>query len=128
MKELDIAYKPHIYLARKSKNSKKYHLSVSVPVYGSVITSFSKAQGHQEDKYKDCDLYIVKVQKRGIESEIDVKEYPEPSLQFVGFTAEIKRSKKGVAVKVYFENDDPDGHTKDAIHKYDQAAEPLTGK
>ncbi|MGB3468411.1 MAG: hypothetical protein WBA74_24210 [Cyclobacteriaceae bacterium] len=129
MTDLNISYKPHIYLARKSKkkNSKKFLLSVSVPVCSAFIKSFERCKNPGK-KYDDCDVYLIKISTVDIDASDSFRVKPMPELQYIGLTAEIKQVNKNIAVIVEVNDDVLNGHKKDAIHKYDHASEPIVIK
>lgn len=131
MTDFNIAYKPHVYLAKQSKKKKAgYFLSVSIPVREAAIKSFKKEgynpdKKYMKDRHKDCDIYVVTVLTMEIESKKPLKVQAMPPLQFIGLTAKIGRSKDKIAVIVNVESAGDNGHNKDAIHAYDDASEPV---
>ena len=133
MKDLNIIHKPHVYLAKKKtnkKNSKKYVLSVAIPVCAAYIMSIEKEKykankSYLHNRHKDCDIYLVTIDQKDIDEKDGLKIKPIPPLQFIGATIEIKKAKKKVAVIVKENSTGQNGHTKDAIHVYDDASAPI---
>ena len=132
-KEINLIYKPHIFLAKKKsgkRDTKKYIVSATIPVCAAYIKSIEKQEynnslPYMKDRFKDCDIYVITVEQKKIKGDESLKIEPIPPLQFVGVKFQVKRVKKKIAVLVLGVSIGTNGHEKDAIHVYDDASEPI---